>query len=58
MKIKLHLSLKEEQKSIANCLAKKCTSIDNAIEQKNWIEKLTGFKNSLIYGYATGKKEV
>ena len=49
---------KEEQKSIAEYLDKKCTAIDTAIEQKQkLIEKLTEYKKSLIYECVTGKKE-
>ena len=50
---------KEEQKSIAEYLDKKCTAIDTAIEQKQkLIEKLTEYKKSLIYECVTGKKSV
>ena len=50
---------KEEQVNIADYLDKKCTVIDNAIEQKQKIiEKLTEYKKSLIYECVTGKKEV
>ena len=50
---------KEEQKSIADYLDKKCTAIDNAIEQKQkLIEKLTEYKKSLIYECVTGKRDV
>ena len=49
----------EEQNSIVEYLEKKCTGIDNAIEQKqNLIEKLTEYKKSLIYECVTGKKEI
>ncbi|MBP5695605.1 MAG: hypothetical protein J6X11_03035 [Treponema sp.] len=59
MKIKLQFSLKEEQKSMANYLNKKCAAIDSAIEQKQKIiEKLTEYKKSLIYECVTGKKEI
>ncbi len=50
---------KEEQKSIADYLDKKCIAIDNAIEQKQkLIEKLTEYKKSLIYECVTGKRIV
>lgn len=40
-------------------LDKKCTIIDSAIKKKQtFIQKLTAYKKSLIYGIVTGKKEV
>ena len=49
----------QEQQSIADYLDKKCSEIDQliAIKQKK-IEALNDYKKSLIYEYATGKKEV
>lgn len=49
----------EEQKEIANYLDKKCSLIDNIIEQKQrLIEELEAYKKSLIYGCVTGKREI
>ena len=48
-----------EQKAIADFLDKKCNEIDQliAIKQQKIVE-LNDYKKSLIYEYATGKKEV
>ena len=55
----IQLPSKEEQKSIAEYLNKKCTTIDTTIEQKQkLIEKLTEYKKSLIYECVTGKKAI
>lgn len=55
----IQIPSKEEQKSIADYLDKKCAAIDNAIDQKQKIiEKLTEYKKSLIYECVTGKKEI
>lgn len=49
----------EEQQEIADFLDKKCTAIDSAIAKKEQlIEKLEGYKKSLIYECVTGKREV
>ena len=49
----------EEQRKIADYLAKKCAGIDNLISIKQQkIEELKEYKKSLIYEYVTGKKEV
>ena len=49
----------EEQIAIVDYLTEKCSQIDQliAIKQKK-IDKLNEYKKSLIYEYATGKKEV
>lgn len=48
-----------EQQIIAKNLEKKCAEIDGAIEEKKeQLETLEQYKKSLIYEYATGKKEV
>ena len=48
-----------EQQQIADYLDNKCTEIDNliAIKQQK-IEELKDYKESVIYEYVTGKKEV
>lgn len=47
------------QKEIVEFLDKKCTAIDNTIEQKQkLIEKLSEYKKSLIYECVTGKKAI
>ena len=57
--IKIPLVDMEFQKNVIQFLSRKCTAIDNAIEQKqNLIEKLTEYKKSLIYECVTGKKEI
>ena len=49
----------EEQESIALCLDKRCTEIDNLISIKlSKIDSLKEYKKSIIYEYVTGKKEV
>lgn len=49
----------EEQQQITTYLDKKCSGIDSSIAKKQAvIEKLTGYKKSLIYEVVTGKKEV
>ena len=49
----------EEQESIALCLDKRCTEIDNLISIKlSKIDSLNEYKKSIIYEYVTGKKEV
>ena len=48
-----------EQKQIADYLDKKCSEIDSLIsEKKEQLEKLASYKQSMIYAYVTGKKEV
>lgn len=48
-----------EQKAIADYLDKKCSQIDRLIAIKQAkIEKLEQYKQSLIYEYVTGKREV
>lgn len=48
-----------EQKQIADYLDKKCSEIDSLIsEKKKQLEKLSSYKQSMIYEYVTGKKEV
>lgn len=47
------------QKTIADYLDKKCSEIDNVIEEKKELaNKLKEYKNSLIYECVTGKREV
>ncbi len=49
----------DEQEKIAKYLDGKCTGIDSVIaDKKLLLEKLKHYKNSLIYEYVTGKKEV
>ena len=49
----------DEQEAIASYLDKKCIEIDSIIsDKKNQYEALESYKNSLIYEYVTGKKEV
>lgn len=49
----------EEQKSICLFLKNKCSEIDKSISEKqSQLEILAEYKNSLIYEYVTGKKEV
>lgn len=49
----------EEQQEIADYLDKKCSQIDELISQKEqFITELEKYKQSLIYEYVTGKKEV
>lgn len=50
---------KTEQQEIADYLDKKCSQIDTLISQKEqFITELEKYKQSLIYEYVTGKKEV
>ena len=49
----------EEQQEIADYLDKKCSEIDKLVSIKRQkIEELKDYKKSLIYEYATGKKQV
>lgn len=49
----------EEQKEIAKYLVEKCGKIDTLIAKKEaFIEEMESYKQSLIYEYVTGKKEV
>lgn len=49
----------EEQQEIANYLDKKCSAIDELIAKKEqYLSEIENYKNSLIYEYVTGKKEV
>lgn len=49
----------KEQQEIADFLDKKCGQIDELIrDKKTQIEKMEGYKKSLIYEYVTGKKRV
>ncbi len=49
----------EEQQQIAEYLDRKCSEIDGIIKEKQQqLETLAEYKNSLIYEYVTGKKEV
>lgn len=48
-----------EQNRIINFLDKKCSEIDSLIsDKKEQLEKLASYKQSMIYEYVTGKKEV
>ncbi len=48
-----------EQNRIINFLDKKCSEIDSLIsDKKEQLEKLSSYKQSMIYEYVTGKKEV
>ena len=48
-----------EQEEIAEYLAKKCAEIDALIDKKMvLLEELEEYKESVIYEYVTGKKEV
>ncbi len=49
----------KEQKEIVDFLDKKCSEIDSLIsDKKEQLEKLASYKQSMIYEYVTGKKEV
>ena len=49
----------DEQKKIADYLDEKCSAIDNLIAKKEqYLSEIENYKKSLIYEYATGKKEV
>lgn len=49
----------EEQLQISKVLDKKCLEIESTIQKKQiLIERLAGYKKSLIYEVVTGKKEV
>ena len=49
----------EEQQRVADYLDEKMQEIDSLIEdKKKQLETLEEYKKSLIYEYATGKKEV
>lgn len=55
----LPLPIYAEQHEIAEYLDSKCQDIDNIIGKKQQlITELEAYKKSLIYEYATGKKEV
>ncbi len=57
----LHVAIPkvEEQQEIASFLDAKCSAIDATIQKRELaIEKLTAYKQSLIYECVTGKKEV
>ena len=58
-KLKIILPPIIEQKQIIRYLENRVSTIDNLIENKiKVIEELENYKKSLIYEYATGKKEV
>lgn len=53
------LPLVDEQKQISNYLDRKSEAVDRIVYQKKYlIDKLTEYKESLIYEVVTGKKEV
>lgn len=57
--IRICLPSVKEQESIAKYLDAKCAEVDAVIvNKKAQLETLTEYKNSLIYEYVTGKKEV
>ena len=59
VRIKIIVPPINEQKEISLFLDKKCTDIDEAInDKKQQLETLEQYKKSLIYEYVTGKKEV
>lgn len=59
LRIKVPMPPYEEQVEIAKEIKCKCYEIDNLIDKKEQlIEKITEYKDSLIYEYVTGKKEV
>ena len=48
-----------EQQEIVNYLDEKCSAIDNLIAKKQqYLSEIENYIKSLIYEYATGKKEV
>ena len=58
-KLKIIIPPITEQDKIIKYLNKKCTKIDNLINNKgNLIIELENYKKSFIYEYVTGKKEV
>ncbi|WP_304909709.1 restriction endonuclease subunit S [Methanocorpusculum sp.] len=57
--IKVAIPLCDEQQLIVEFLNSKCSDIDATIQKRELaIEKLTAYKQSLIYECVTGKKEV
>ena len=57
--IKVSLPPKTEQQQIADYLDNKVSKIQNIIKSKQQqITELTEYKNSLIFEYVTGKKQV
>ena len=49
----------EEQRHVADHLDERCTAIDSAIDARTkQLERLEDYRKSLIYAFATGKKEV
>lgn len=55
----IHIPPVAEQIEIAKYLDEKCAEIDALIAKKEaFVEELEGYKQSLIYEYVTGKKEV
>ena len=55
----LPIPREEEQLSIIEYLDEKCAGIDALIAKKQqYITEIENYKNSLIYEYVTGKKEV
>ena len=49
----------EEQREIAEYLKVKCRQLDEIIDKKEkYLSEIENYKNSLIYEYVTGKKEV
>ena len=57
--LKIVLPTSDEQRKIAIYLDRKCTKIDNLVEEKEkLIENIEEYKKSLIYEYVTGKKAV
>lgn len=56
--LKYILPPKTEQQQIADYLDKKVSQIQIVIKSKQQINQLTEYKNSLIFEYVTGKKQV
>ncbi|EEW53925.1 hypothetical protein HMPREF0494_0911 [Limosilactobacillus antri DSM 16041] len=57
--LKFPLPTKNEQKDISDYLDQKCAEIRALINEKNrQLDLLTKYKNSLIFEYVTGKKQV
>lgn len=57
--VKMPLPLLEEQQCIAEYLDERCDAIDSFIDVRlKQLERLEDYRKSLIYAYATGKKEV
>ena len=59
VKFKIAIPTKEEQEEIAEYLGKKCIEMDTLIAKKTaLLAEMESYKQSVIYEYVTGKKEV